>query len=107
MRPRTLWRVSRSGSRKIQGPETQDICYATENRQMAVKGVAEFCELLLVVGSRTVPIRKRLVEVCENFGVRRISCERLERGGSGMARRRSERSGDGGRIRARKSWSRN
>jgi 4-hydroxy-3-methylbut-2-enyl diphosphate reductase len=54
----------------IQGPPAQDICYATENRQMAVKGVSSFCELLLVVGSRNSSNSKRLVEVGEKFGVR-------------------------------------
>ena len=37
---------------KIQGPAAQDICYATENRQVAVKAVVPLCELLLVVGSQ-------------------------------------------------------
>ena len=54
----------------IQGPPAQDICYATENRQMAVKGVSEYCDLLLVVGSENSSNSKRLVEVGENFGVR-------------------------------------
>jgi 4-hydroxy-3-methylbut-2-enyl diphosphate reductase len=36
----------------IQGPPAQDICYATENRQQAVKAVAPQCDLLLVVGSQ-------------------------------------------------------
>jgi 4-hydroxy-3-methylbut-2-enyl diphosphate reductase len=54
----------------IQGPPAQDICYATENRQMAVKGVAGFCDLLLVVGSQNSSNSKRLVEVGENAGVR-------------------------------------
>src|SRR5438132_8384786 len=54
----------------IQGPPAQDICYATENRQMAVKAVAHFCDLLLVVGSMNSSNSKRLVEVCENTGVR-------------------------------------
>lgn len=54
----------------IVGPKTQDICYATENRQMAVKGVASFCDLLLVVGSDNSSNSKRLVEVGRNFGVR-------------------------------------
>ena len=54
----------------IQGPPAQDICYATENRQMAVKGVASFCDLLLVVGSQNSSNSKRLVEVGENSGVR-------------------------------------
>lgn len=54
---------------KITGPKTQDICYATENRQMAVKGVAPFCDLLLVVGSDNSSNSKRLVEVGRNFGI--------------------------------------
>ena len=53
----------------IQGPPAQDICYATENRQMAVKGVAEHCDLLLVVGSQNSSNSKRLVEVSRNAGV--------------------------------------
>lgn len=54
----------------VQGPPAQDICYATQNRQMAVKAVSEFCDLLLVVGSRNSSNSKRLVEVAEKFGVR-------------------------------------
>ena len=54
----------------IQGPPAQDICYATENRQMAVKAVSEVCDLLLVVGSQNSSNSKRLVEVGANFGVR-------------------------------------
>jgi len=53
----------------IQGPQTQDICYATENRQMAVKAVSACIDLLLVVGSRNSSNSKRLVEVGDNFGV--------------------------------------
>jgi 4-hydroxy-3-methylbut-2-enyl diphosphate reductase len=55
---------------QIQGPPAQDICYATENRQMAVKGVSEYCDLLLVVGSQNSSNSKRLVEVGHNSGVR-------------------------------------
>lgn len=54
----------------IQGPPAQDICYATQNRQMAVKGVAALCDLLLVVGSQNSSNSKRLVEVAANNGVR-------------------------------------
>src|ERR1035441_818227 len=54
----------------IEGPPAQDICYATENRQMAVKGVARYCDLLLVVGSQNSSNSKRLVEVSANAGVR-------------------------------------
>jgi 4-hydroxy-3-methylbut-2-enyl diphosphate reductase len=53
----------------IHGPKSQDICYATENRQMAVKGVSEFCQLILVVGSANSSNSKRLVEVGQNYGV--------------------------------------
>jgi len=54
----------------IRGPKSQDICYATENRQTAVKGVSEFCEMILVVGSANSSNSKRLVEVGQNYGVR-------------------------------------
>jgi len=54
----------------IKGPKSQDICYATENRQMAVKGVSAYCDLLLVVGSSNSSNSKRLVEVGNNFNVR-------------------------------------
>ncbi len=65
----------------IQGPPAQDICYATENRQMAVKGVALHCDLLLVVGSQNSSNSKRLVEVSENVGVRAYlvnDCDEVE-----------------------------
>ena len=52
----------------IQGPHAQDICYATENRQVAVKQVASDAELLLVVGSDNSSNSNRLVEVARNLG---------------------------------------
>lgn len=54
----------------IQGPPAQDICYATENRQLAVKAVVARCQLLLVVGSQNSSNSRRLVEVCKKSGVR-------------------------------------
>jgi 4-hydroxy-3-methylbut-2-enyl diphosphate reductase len=54
---------------KITGPKTQDICYATENRQLAVKAVAPLCGALLVVGSQNSSNSRRLVEVCQKAGV--------------------------------------
>jgi 4-hydroxy-3-methylbut-2-enyl diphosphate reductase len=54
----------------IEGPHSQDICYATENRQMAVKAISEVIDALLVVGSQNSSNSKRLVEVGANFGVR-------------------------------------
>lgn len=53
---------------KIQGPHSQDICYATENRQVAVKAVVPMTDLLLVVGSKNSSNSRRLVEVCEKEG---------------------------------------
>ncbi|MDR3763816.1 MAG: 4-hydroxy-3-methylbut-2-enyl diphosphate reductase [Acidobacteriota bacterium] len=52
----------------IRGPHAQDICYATENRQQAVKNVAEKVDLLLVVGSPNSSNSNRLVEVARNLG---------------------------------------
>jgi 4-hydroxy-3-methylbut-2-enyl diphosphate reductase len=55
---------------QAQGPPAQDICYATQNRQIAVKAISGFCDLLLVVGSQNSSNSKRLVEVAGNLGVR-------------------------------------
>ncbi|GAC1430041.1 MAG: 4-hydroxy-3-methylbut-2-enyl diphosphate reductase [Terriglobales bacterium] len=52
----------------ITGPAAQDICYATENRQVAVKQVASDADLLLVVGSDNSSNSNRLVEVARNLG---------------------------------------
>lgn len=49
-------------------PYKEDICYATTNRQMAVKAIAERCDLLLVIGSITSSNSKRLVEVGDKAG---------------------------------------
>ena len=53
----------------IVGPPAQDICYATENRQVAVKAVVSICDLLLVVGSANSSNSNRLVEVAHNAGL--------------------------------------
>jgi 4-hydroxy-3-methylbut-2-enyl diphosphate reductase len=53
---------------KIYGPAAQDICYATENRQVAVKQVAGGADLLLVVGSDNSSNSNRLVEVARKQG---------------------------------------
>ena len=52
----------------IVGPHSQDICYATENRQTAVKNVAHNADLVLVVGSNNSSNSNRLVEVSRNLG---------------------------------------
>jgi len=53
---------------KIVGPRTDDICYATTNRQSAVKQMADGCDLLLVIGSRNSSNSVRLVEVAREAG---------------------------------------
>ncbi|GAB3108847.1 4-hydroxy-3-methylbut-2-enyl diphosphate reductase [Janibacter alkaliphilus] len=54
----------------LQDPPSDDICYATQNRQLAVKQMAEDCDLMLVVGSRNSSNSVRLVEVAVEHGSR-------------------------------------
>lgn len=54
----------------IVGPNAEDICYATQNRQNAVKGLIAKCDLILVIGSRTSSNSNRLREICELGGTR-------------------------------------
>ena len=53
---------------KIKAPFKSDICYATTNRQMAVKNIAEKCDVFFVVGSRQSSNSQRLVEVAKKSG---------------------------------------
>ena len=53
----------------IQGPRKDDICYATQNRQDAVKQLARQCDVILVVGSPNSSNSTRLRELAENSGV--------------------------------------
>ena len=52
----------------IKGPRRDDICYATQNRQDAVKVLAQKCELILVVGSKNSSNSNRLQELAERLG---------------------------------------
>ncbi|HEX8223339.1 MAG TPA: 4-hydroxy-3-methylbut-2-enyl diphosphate reductase [Allosphingosinicella sp.] len=54
----------------IRGPKGEDICYATSNRQAAVKDIARSCEAVLVIGSTKSSNSLRLVEVAEREGAR-------------------------------------
>ena len=54
----------------IQGPRSEDICYATSNRQAAVKAIAARCDALLVIGSPNSSNSLRLVEVAEREGTK-------------------------------------
>ena len=55
----------------IAGPRKEDICYATTNRQAAVKAIAARCDLLLVIGAPNSSNSLRLVEVARQAGCRR------------------------------------
>ena len=52
----------------ITGPRTDDICYATTNRQMAVRQMAVECDLVLIIGSKNSSNSNRLVEVAHDHG---------------------------------------
>ena len=54
---------------EIVGPKKEDICYATQNRQDAVKGMLAQCDLILVVGSQTSSNSTRLKEIAEKQGI--------------------------------------
>ncbi|MFK8011657.1 MAG: 4-hydroxy-3-methylbut-2-enyl diphosphate reductase [Marinicellaceae bacterium] len=54
----------------IQGPKHDDICYATQNRQIAVKDLAQECQLVLVVGSVNSSNSNRLLELAQRQGVK-------------------------------------
>ena len=62
----------------IVGPHSQDICYATENRQVAVKNVAHQADLVLVVGSTNSSNSNRLVEVSQNLNTKSYLIDRAE-----------------------------
>ena len=53
---------------KIKEPQKEDICYATTNRQMAVKNIAKKCDIFFVIGSRNSSNSVRLVEVAKKSG---------------------------------------
>ena len=53
---------------KIREPLKEDICYATTNRQMAVKNIAKMCDMFFVIGSRNSSNSVRLVEVAKKSG---------------------------------------
>ena len=62
----------------IHGPRAEDICYATSNRQAAVKDIAPACDLLLVIGAPNSSNSLRLVEVAERMGTRSRLIQRAE-----------------------------
>src|SRR4029078_8179419 len=54
---------------EIRAPRSEDICYATSNRQAAVKAIAEECDRMLVIGAPHSSNSLRLAEVAERLGV--------------------------------------
>ena len=65
---RTIINRLRAKFPAITGPRTDDICYATTNRQAAVKQMAAECDLVLVIGSQNSSNSQRLVEVARDYG---------------------------------------
>jgi 4-hydroxy-3-methylbut-2-enyl diphosphate reductase len=65
---RTIINRLRERFPSITGPRTDDICYATTNRQAAVKQMAAACDLVLVIGSQNSSNSQRLVEVARDYG---------------------------------------
>ena len=63
---------------KITGPKKDDICYATQNRQDAVKMMVRQCDLVIVVGSPNSSNSNRLREVAKNAGVDAYMLDRAE-----------------------------
>ena len=53
---------------EIKGPIKEDICYATTNRQLAVKKIASLCDIIFVIGSNNSSNSQRLVEVAKKSG---------------------------------------
>ena len=58
---------------EIKEPKKEDICYATTNRQSAVKNIAKLCDMFFVIGSRNSSNSVRLVEVAKNSGCKNSS----------------------------------
>jgi len=63
-------RALRAAFPNIKEPPSSDICYATTNRQMAVRQIAPECDLVLVVGSKNSSNSLRLTEISQNVGVK-------------------------------------
>lgn len=63
---------------QIRAPKKEDICYATQNRQDAIKRLAMRCDLVIVVGSPNSSNSNRLREVAEKSGVQAVMVDRAE-----------------------------
>ena len=63
---------------EIGAPRSEDICYATSNRQAAVKAITERCDAMLVIGAPNSSNSLRLVEVAERRGTRAVLIQRAD-----------------------------
>lgn len=66
----TILKTLKSRFPDIKGPNSEDICYATTNRQTAVKSMAKLCDIILVIGAKNSSNSLRLVEVAIAHGVK-------------------------------------
>ena len=74
----------------ITGPRTDDICYATTNRQAAVRQMADKCDLVLVIGSKNSSNSNRLVDVARDLGTPSYLIDNAESDRRGLAHRGHE-----------------
>ncbi len=88
----------------LQAPRREDICYATQNRQDAVKKLLAQCDLLIVVGSRTSSNSNRLRELADRAGMPGYLVDGARRPEARVVRGRSSRGRHRRRLRARRCW---
>lgn len=67
---RDIIEILKSKYKHLKLPKNEDICYATQNRQDAVKQLSKLCELLIVIGSKNSSNSNRLKELSEQLGVK-------------------------------------
>ena len=67
------------------GPETSDICYATQNRQSAVRELCKVADVIFVVGAKNSSNSNRLCEIGREEGVPSYLIADAQRTGSGLA----------------------
>ena len=88
---RTIINRLRDRFPSITGPRTDDICYATTNRQASVKQMAPHCDLVLVIGSQNSSNSNRLVQVVRGARDDRVPDRQRDTGPRGVAGRRGDR----------------